>query len=338
MAEERDRRGGRDDARGRPERSGERRSAGPRSGNPRADGPRSGNPRADGPRSGNPRAGGPRSGNPRADGPRSGGPRREPQERDREERRPKVEDVPVPEGIEYSQLDRSVRQRLRTLSKNNAEDVGRHLIAVALLIDEDPELAYRHAQVAVARAGRVDVVREAAALAAYATGRYAEALRELRTVRRLSGSTDHLAAEADCERGLGRPERAIALAKSPEAARLAGVPLAEMQIVVAGARLDMGEPAAALQTLDAITETSPETAARVAEARIDVLRELGRDDEAAAIEATLPEDDEGDEIVVFDVEEDDTGAEADDGAADDVATEDEVADAADDESTETENQ
>ena len=53
------------------------------------------------------------------------------------------------------------------------------------LIDLDPEAAYQHAQAAVSRAGRVDVVREAAALTAYASGRYEEALREVR-----AGATD----------------------------------------------------------------------------------------------------------------------------------------------------
>lgn len=219
--------------------------------------------------------------------------------------RPRSEDLPIPDGIEFSQLDRTVRQRLRTLSKMNAEDVGRHLIMVGLLLEDDPELAYRHAMVAVACAGRVDVVREAAALAAYLTGRYADALRELRTVRRLSGSCDHLAIEADCERGLGRPERAIALAKSPEASTLAGTPLAEMEIVVAGARLDLGDAAAALHTLERIATGSEETVARVAEAKIDVLRALGRDADADAIEATLPlwDDAHEDEIVVYDAED-----------------------------------
>jgi hypothetical protein len=187
----------------------------------------------------------------------------------------------------------------------NAEDVGRHLIMVGLLLEDDPELAYRHAQVAVARAGRVDVVREAAGLAAYATGRYADALRELRTVRRLSGSSDHLAVEADCERGLGRPERAIALAKSPEGMALEGVALAELQIVVASARVDLGDFAAALHTLERIEAGSEETAARVAEVKVDVLRALGRGVDADALAASLPtwDDDDG-EIVIYDAEDD----------------------------------
>ncbi len=249
---------------------------------------------------------------------------------DRDEReRPRSEDLPIPDVIEFSQLDRSVRQRLRTLSKMNAEDVGRHLIMVGLLLEDDPELAYRHALVAVARAGRVDVVREAAGLAAYATGRYADALRELRTVRRLSGSSDHLAVEADCERGLGRPERALALAKSPEGLALAGVALAELHIVVAGARVDLGDLPAALQTLERIKTDSAETEARVSEAKVDVLRALGRKADADALAASLPIWDEDDgEIVVYDAEDDgaeDAAAEddaAEDGAAEDGAAED----------------
>ena len=211
----------------------------------------------------------------------------------------------------------------------NAEDVGLHLIMVGLLLEDDPELAYRHAQVAVARAGRVDVVREAAGLAAYATGRYADALRELRTVRRLSGSNDHLAVEADCERGLGRPERALALAKTAEAMALEGVALAELQIVVAGARVDLGDFPAALHTLERIKTGSDETAERVAEAKVDVLRALGRTEDADALAATLPNwDDDDVEIVVYDADEDEDGAVEDDSAVDGAAVDDSAVDGA----------
>ena len=199
---------------------------------------------------------------------------------------------------------------------------------VGLLLEDDPELAYRHAQVAVARAGRVDVVREAAGLAAYATGRYADALRELRTVRRLSGSNDHLAVEADCERGLGRPERALALAKTPEGVALEGVALAELQIVVAGARVDLGDLPAALHTLERIKTGSDETAERVAEAKVDVLRALGRTEDADALAATLPNwDDDDVEIVVYDADEDDAVEEAadEDDAVEGDAAEDDAA-------------
>ncbi|MDE0573252.1 hypothetical protein ON058_07480 [Demequina sp. B12] len=220
-----------------------------------------------------------------------------------------VTDVPdIPEEISIGQLDRSVRSRLRTLSKDNAEDVGRHLVMAGMLLDIDPELAYKHAQVAVSRAGRVDVVREAGAVAAYATGRYAEALREFRTVRRLNGSHEHLALMADCERGLGRPERAIALAREPEAATLPPRQRAELDIVVAGARMDMGNGDSALVGLGRIVAPDSEVQQQVDAARAAVLRSLGRDEEAAAIEATLPvpeapEDPWADDITLYDTAE-----------------------------------
>jgi hypothetical protein len=109
------------------------------------------------------------------------------------------------------------------------------------LLDSDPELAYRHARTAADRAGRVAIVRETAGIAAYATDRYAEAARELRTYQRLTGYQDYLPVIADCERGLGRPERAIAIATSAEGRGLTGDGQVEMLSVLAGARADLGE-------------------------------------------------------------------------------------------------
>ncbi len=227
---------------------------------------------------------------------------------DRSASRPAIEVPEIPEEISIGQLDRTVRARLRTLSKDNAEDVGRHLVMAGFLMDVDPERAYKHAQVAAQRAGRVDVVREAAALTAYATGRYAEALRELRTVRRLNGSHEHLALMADCERGLGRPERAIALAREPEAAQLDPATRLELEIVVAGARVDMGDAEAALVALGRLETKDPAVTARIDAARVEALRAAGRADEADALEATLPvaapvEDPWADEITLYDVAE-----------------------------------
>lgn len=246
---------------------------------------------------------------------------------ERDDSRPKPEAPPIPPEIKYEDLDRDVKIRLRTLSRGNAEDVGRHIIMVGLLLEDDPEQAYLHAQVAVSRGGRVDVVREVAALAAYATSRYAEALRELRTVRRLSGSAEHLALEADCERGLKRPERAIAIAHSPEAQNLSPIATIELQIVVAGARLDMNDPEAALLILQRLKAPTKESAERVTEAMVDALRALGRNEEADKIAETLPEWDVGEpepEIIVYDLE--DEGTEDDESHGGDIADGD-IADA-----------
>ena len=72
---------------------------------------------------------------------------------------PPVASLPIPEGLEFSMLNRDARARLRGLSKENAEFVGLHLIAAGQLVDTDPELAYKHAQEALKRGGRVDIVR-----------------------------------------------------------------------------------------------------------------------------------------------------------------------------------
>ena len=57
-------------------------------------------------------------------------------------------------------------------------------------------------------------MREAVGEAAYAAGEYAEALAELRAAKRMNGVQDYVAIMADCERALGRPDRALALVRN----------------------------------------------------------------------------------------------------------------------------
>ena len=189
----------------------------------------------------------------------------------------------LPEEITGYELDKSVRQQLRTLSKDNAEGVARHLVAAAELLEENPEKALDHAQHAVSRAGRVPAAREALGLVLYRTGEYAEALREFRTARRLSGSDHLLPYMVDCERGLGRYERALELANSPEAQRLPEADNIELAIVVSGVRRDMGQARAAVVglRLPALQKaTTQPWAARLFYAYADALMDLGESDEA----------------------------------------------------------
>ena len=86
--------------------------------------------------------------------------------------------------------------------------------AAGMLIDSDPKTAYQHTLAARARAARLAVVREACGEAAYAAGEYAEALSELRAAKRMNGATAYLPIMADCERALGRPERALTLPRA----------------------------------------------------------------------------------------------------------------------------
>src|SRR5262249_11964127 len=142
--------------------------------------------------------------------------------------------------------------------------------------------AHAHAAEAVRIASRVAAAREALGVVAYATGRWAEARTELRAAARLSGSDEFLPMIADCERGLGRPERALEIAKSPEAARLDRAGAVELRIVASGARRDMGQPDAAvltLQTADLRASKEP-WAARLRYAYADALLAAGRTEEA----------------------------------------------------------
>ena len=99
-------------------------------------------------------------------------------------------------------------------------------------------------------------MREATGEAAYAAGHYAEALAELRAAKRMNGATDYLPIMADCHRALGNPEQAIKLAKSPSVANFSTEAKAEMTLVEAGARRDMGQLDAALRTLELAPLTS----------------------------------------------------------------------------------
>lgn len=181
---------------------------------------------------------------------RRGGPasQERPARDDRDIRRPpRVAEPPLPEDADAGGLDRSLRSELRTLSKENAEGVGGHLVMVGRALDaEDFDLALAHAEAAARRAGRVAGVREALGVVHYRRGEWAKALAELRTARRLSGSQHLLPLLADVERGLGRPERALELAATPEASQLGPAELVELAIVVAGARGDLGQHSAAV--------------------------------------------------------------------------------------------
>ncbi|MEU7210352.1 hypothetical protein AB0E00_15290 [Streptomyces sp. NPDC048110] len=191
--------------------------------------------------------------------------------------------MPIPEEVTGDEIDKDVRQELQSLPKTLAEDVARNLVMVARLLDEDPEAAYGYSRVALRLASRVAAVREAAGFAAYANQKYGEALAEFRAARRMTGSVELWPVMADCERGLGRPEKALDMAGAPEVHKLDKAGQVEMRLVAAGARRDMGQLDAAIVTLQ-----SPELAshsvqswtARLRYAYADALLAAGREQEA----------------------------------------------------------
>ena len=163
----------------------------------------------------------------------------------------------LPEDIDVSELHGEIRREMRSLPKGLADKVAIHLVAAGKLMDTDPEKALEHARFARRRASRIGAVREANGLTAYQMGEWNEALSELRAARRMFGGPGHVAIMADCERALGRPERALELSRSPEAAELTGHEAVELRIVAAGARRDLGEVDASVVSLQ-IPELDPQ--------------------------------------------------------------------------------
>lgn len=175
------------------------------------------------------------------------------------------------------------RNELKTLAKENAEFVAKHLVMAAMLVDDDPEQAHLHAVSASRRGGRIAMVRETLAITAYRKGDYALALRELRTYRRISGRDDQIALMVDSERGLGRPDRALELGRSVDVNKLDVAQQVQLAIVMSGARLDQGQNELALAELE-IPQLDRKRAyswsPALFTAYATVLEELGRDLEA----------------------------------------------------------
>jgi tetratricopeptide (TPR) repeat protein len=196
-----------------------------------------------------------------------------------------------------------VRGALKGLDPRNADRVAAHLVAAGSLMDDDPEAALAHARAARDRASRVAAVREAVGVAAYHAGDFTEAAREIRAYRRMSGDQGYRAVLADCERALGRADVALrlvaeALADGPDTDEML-----ELRIVESGARLDLGEDAAARLVLESALGGRPDPSTldagdparvRLASAYADVLQAQGEDELAAvwltAIAAADPED------------------------------------------------
>ncbi|MCL9759623.1 hypothetical protein [Frankia sp. AiPa1] len=199
-------------------------------------------------------------------------------------RRARVVTPPLPEEARADLLDPDVRRSLRGLPANLADTIARHLVATALLLDDDPVAALNHARAAADRVPRLAAVREAVGIAAYHAGEYSTALLELRAARRIDGSAHNLPLMADSERGLGRADRAVAYLRDPQVEQLDPAAHAELLIVVSGARRDLGQPDAAVVLLrDHATAkgTPPPWAPRLWYAYAEALLAAGRDAEAA---------------------------------------------------------
>ncbi|MDO5677894.1 MAG: hypothetical protein Q4G35_10360 [Propionibacteriaceae bacterium] len=191
---------------------------------------------------------------------------------------PRPDEPETPREFDDSQLHPGVKAELKGLPKDLADTVAAHIWAAGQLIDEDPELAFRHAEAARRRAGRLPIVREAAAETAYAAGEFQIALREFRAIRRMSGGDELIPLIADCERALGRHREALEVLnelnpKNPD------VNLhIECLLVEAGIRDDLGQRDEALRLLKAAISRKvgpPQAQARLQYALANLLEDSG---------------------------------------------------------------
>jgi hypothetical protein len=99
----------------------------------------------------------------------------------------------------------------------------------------------------------------------------------------MTGSDEYLPMMADCERALGRPDRALALIREADVSSLDRAAQIELRIVESGIRRDQGLADAAVLALQVPELTSPRLrpwSARLFYAYADALLAAGRADEA----------------------------------------------------------
>jgi tetratricopeptide (TPR) repeat protein len=210
-------------------------------------------------------------------------PARRPEPAERTEDQRIYDGPPIPDDVSAKDLDKQARLALRSLPEKLADRVARHLVMAGLLIESDPAAAYDHARAARARAQRSGLVREACGETAYAAGKFADALAEFRAARRLNGQRYYTPMMADCERALGRPEKALSYDDQLNWDALDEAGRVELTIVLAGARRDLGHVDAALRSLERAplhVATPDPWLARLRYAYADALVAAGRRTEA----------------------------------------------------------
>lgn len=95
----------------------------------------------------------------------------------------------------------------------------------------------------------VAAVRELAGLAAYRSGKWREALRQLQAFAALSDSTEHLPVLMDCQRALGKPKKVADLWSDLRQSSPEPDVLAEGRIVAAASLADSGDLQGAISML-----------------------------------------------------------------------------------------
>ena len=151
--------------------------------------------------SGSQRGGARRSGPSAAGRGRTGQPERPP------ERGGKRAPRPAGPGADPNQLPRWVRDDVQRVTPKERRLPALQQLAAGVEAFDAARYPAARARLEEARrlSPRAAIIRELLGLSAYRTGAWRDALGELRTYRRLTGDTTHMAVEMDCLRALDRP-------------------------------------------------------------------------------------------------------------------------------------
>jgi len=203
----------------------------------------------------------------------------------------KFAEPPIPEEITGKELEKKDAFALQSLAQENGEMVAKHLVALEMSLESDPEKAYWHGQSAVFRAGRVAIVREKAGIAALRFGKYEIAIKEFRAAQRISGSPSVIPYLAQCELALGDPRKTLEIAGSVDPKLLTPEQRVELRIAAAGARTKLGQHDAAVVTLTCseLTQSDQLWSKKLRTAYRDALIAADRASEARAFEEKYPQ-------------------------------------------------
>ena len=197
----------------------------------------------------------------------------------------------IPEEITGKELEKREAFALQSLALENAEMVAKHLVALNMFLESDPERAYWHGQSAVFRAGRVAIVREKAGIAAVHFKKFDVAIKELRAAQRIAGSPSVIPYLAQCELALGDPRKTLEIAGSVDPKLLTVEQRVELRIAAAGARSALKQFDAAVVTLTCpeLTLGDANWSTRLRTAYRDALLQAGRNSEADSFMAKYPQ-------------------------------------------------
>jgi hypothetical protein len=203
----------------------------------------------------------------------------------------KFAEPPIPEEITGKELEKREAFALQSLAADNAERVAKHLVALTMFLESDPERAYWHGQSASFRAGRVAIVRERAGIAAVNFKKFDVAQKELRAAQRISGTPSVLPYLAQCELALGNPRKTLEIAGSVDPKILSAAERVELRLAAAGARSALGQHDAAVVTLTCpeLAESDPTWSKKLRRRYFEALNAAGRSEEAEKFKVKYPQ-------------------------------------------------